>query len=126
MDHLNREFFRELFTRKEFLQVPQNDSSDMPSASPEKVTELLTNWRRGNGTALDQLTPLVYEDLRRLAHHYISGQRPDHTLQATALVNEAFLRLADQTDPNWQDRAHFFAVAARAKGGSDQGRTPRL
>ena len=86
----------------------------MPSASPEEVTRLLTEWRRGNGAALDQLTPLVYADLRRLAHHYMSGQRPDHTLQTTALVNEAYLRLADQTNPNWQDRAHFFAVAARA------------
>jgi RNA polymerase sigma factor (TIGR02999 family) len=87
---------------------------EMPSASPEEVTRLLADWRQGNGAALNQLTPLVYEDLRRVAHHYMSGQRPDHTLQTTALVNEAYLRLADQTNPNWQDRAHFFAVAARA------------
>lgn len=87
---------------------------EMASTSPEKVTQLLTDWRQGDGGALNELTPLVYEDLRRLAHHYMSGQRADHTLQATALVNEAYLRLADQTDPNWQDRAHFFAVAARA------------
>jgi RNA polymerase sigma-70 factor, ECF subfamily len=60
------------------------------------------------------LTPLVYQELRRLAHHHMTGQRPDHTLQTTALVNEAYLRLADQTNPNWQNRAHFFAVAARA------------
>jgi RNA polymerase sigma factor (TIGR02999 family) len=57
---------------------------------------------------------LVYEELQRLAHHFMEGQRPDHTLQTTALVNEAYLRLADQTNPRWQDRAHFFAVAARA------------
>ena len=81
---------------------------------PEQVTQLLTEWRQGNDAALSELTPLVYEDLRRLAHRYMSGQRPDHTLQATALVNEAYLRLADQTNPNWQNRAHFFAVAARA------------
>src|SRR6185312_11925048 len=64
--------------------------------------------------ALSELTPLVYEELRRLAYHYMGGQRPDHTLQTTALVNEAYLRLAGQTNPSWQDRAHFFAVAARA------------
>lgn len=86
----------------------------MPSASPQNVTRLLADWSRGEDAALSELTPLVYEDLRRLAHHYMSGQRPDHTLQTTALVSEAYLRLADQTDPNWQDRAHFFAVAARA------------
>lgn len=86
----------------------------MPPASPEEITQLLADWRHGDRDALDQLTPLVYEDLRRLAHYYMEGQRPDHTLQTTALANEAYLRLADQTHPNWQDRAHFFAVAARA------------
>jgi RNA polymerase sigma factor (TIGR02999 family) len=86
----------------------------MNSFSPEKVTELLTDWQEGSSDALAQLTPLVYEDLRRLAHHYMKAQRPDHTLQATALVNEAYLRLADKTNPTWQNRAHFFAVAARA------------
>ena len=84
------------------------------ASSPEKVTQLLADWSQGNAAALTELTPLVYEELRRLAHHYMSGQRPDHTLQATALVNEAYLRLADQTNPSWQNRAHFFAVAARA------------
>ena len=86
----------------------------MPSASPERVRQLLSDWREGDEAALAELTPLVYEELRRLAHHYMGGQRPDHTLQTTALVNEAYLRLADQTNPSWQDRAHFFAVAARA------------
>ena len=78
------------------------------------MTQLLTEWRAGNDAALNELTPLVYEDLRRLAHRHMRGQRPDHTLQATALVNEVYLRLADQTNPSWQNRAHFFAVAARA------------
>ncbi len=82
--------------------------------SPERVTQLLADWREGDENALSQLTPLVYEDLRLLAHRYMQGQRPDHTLQTTALVNEAYLRLADQTHPEWQTRAHFFAVAARA------------
>jgi len=85
-----------------------------PSVSQQRVTELLAEWSHGDNAALTELTPLVYEELRRLAHHHMSGQRPDHTLQTTALVNEAYLRLADQTNPNWQSRAHFFAVAARA------------
>jgi RNA polymerase sigma factor (TIGR02999 family) len=87
---------------------------DEPPVSPHRVTQLLTEWSRGDDAALAELTPLVYEELRRLAHHFMEGQRPDHTLQTTALVNEAYLRLADQTNPHWQSRAHFFAVAARA------------
>src|SRR5207237_10674133 len=79
-----------------------------------RVTHLLAEWSQGDDSALAELTPLVYEELRRLAHHYMEGERPDHTLQTTALVNEAYLRLADQSNPNWQSRAHFFAVAARA------------
>ena len=87
---------------------------DAPSVSQQRVTELLARWSLGEHSALQELTPLVFEDLRRLAHHHMGGQRPDHTLQTTALVNEAYLRLADQTNPSWQNRAHFFAVAARA------------
>src|SRR3989441_8308310 len=87
---------------------------DTPSVSQQRVTELLVDWSHGDNAALAELTPLVYEELRRLAHHFMEGQRPDHTLQTTALVNEAYLRLADQTNPRWQNRAHFFAVAARA------------
>ena len=85
-----------------------------PSPSPQEVTQLLAHWSQGDDDALGELTPLVYEELRRLAHHFMDGQRADHTLQTTALVNEAYLRLADQTNPSWQNRAHFFAVAARA------------
>ena len=87
---------------------------DEPSVSRHRVTQLLEHWSHGDDAALAELTPLVYEDLRCLAHRHMGGERPDHTLQTTALVNEAYLRLADQTNPNWQDRAHFFAVAARA------------
>src|SRR5438128_10889841 len=87
---------------------------DEPSVSPHRVTQLLVEWSHGDDSALGELTPLVYEELRRLAHHFMEGQRPDHTLQTTALVDEAYLRLADQTNPSWQNRAHFFAVAARA------------
>src|SRR5438876_10828168 len=87
---------------------------DTPSVSQQRVTELLAQWSHGDDSALAELTPLVYEALRRLAHRHMGGERPDHTLQTTALVNEAYLRLADQTHPCWQNRAHFFAVAACA------------
>jgi RNA polymerase sigma-70 factor (ECF subfamily) len=90
---------------------------DEPSVSPHRVTQLLQQWSHGDDAALAELTPLIYEELRRLAHHYMEGERPGHTLQTTALVNEAYLRLADQTNPNWQSRPHFFAVAARAMRG---------
>ena len=87
---------------------------DAPSVSQQEVTQLLADWSHGDDAAFAKLTPLIYEELRRIAHRHMGGQRPDHTLQTTALVNEAYLRLADQTNPNWQSRAHFFAVAARA------------
>lgn len=92
----------------------EEELMDTPSVSPQEVTQLLADWSQGDDAALTKLTPLVYEELRRLAHHFMDGQRSDHTLQTTALVNEAYLRLADQTNPRWQNRAHFFAVAARA------------
>ena len=79
-----------------------------------QVTQLLADWRQGEEAALEKLTPLVYEELRRLAHRYMAGQQPDHTLQTTALVNEAYLRLVDQTKPSFANRSHFFAVAATA------------
>ena len=87
---------------------------DTPSVSKQRVTDLLEQWSQGDDAALAKLTPLIYEELRRLAHRQMSAERPDHTLQTTALVNEAYLRLADQIHPRWQNRAHFFAVAARA------------
>lgn len=79
-----------------------------------EVTQLLTDWSEGDGAALEKLTPLVYEELRRLAHRYMQGQRPDHTLQTTALVSEAYLRLVDQSKPGFANRSHFLAVAAKA------------
>ena len=82
-------------------------------AAPEEITQLLINWRHGDKAALNQLTPLVYEELRRLARAFVGRERPDHTLQTSALINEAYLRLVDQDEPNWQNRAHFFAVAAQ-------------
>ena len=78
-----------------------------------KVSILLRAWSEGDQAALDQLTPIVYEQLRRLARHYLRSERPNHSLQATALVNEAYLRLVDCKRIQWQDRAHFFAVSAQ-------------
>ena len=77
------------------------------------VTHLLVAWGQGDHQALDQLTPLVYKELRRLAQWHMNSERPGHTLQATALVNEAYLKLVDINRIQWQDRAHFFAMAAR-------------
>jgi RNA polymerase sigma factor (TIGR02999 family) len=77
------------------------------------ITGLLRAWERGDSGALDQLTPLVYDELRRLARGYMRKERRDHTLQATALVNEAFLRLLDARRIGWRDRTHFFALSAR-------------
>src|SRR5438874_2407926 len=85
-----------------------------PSGDPPNVTELLTDWSHGDRAALEKLTPLVYKELRRLAHRYMEGQRPDHTLQTTALVNEAYLRLAHQKRASFTNRSHFLAVAAKA------------
>ena len=78
-----------------------------------EVTRLLQDWRGGDRAALEKLTPLVYDELRRLASHFLRGERRDHTLQGTALVHEAFIRLVGQSDLEWQSRAHFIGVAAR-------------
>jgi RNA polymerase sigma-70 factor (ECF subfamily) len=82
-------------------------------ASSDQVTQLLIRWRGGDRQALDDLMPLVYEELRRLAQHYLQRERSDHTLQSTALVHEAYMRMLGQKLPDWQNRAHFFGVAAR-------------
>ena len=79
-----------------------------------EVSLLLRAWSDGDREALDKLTPIVYEELRRLARHYMRGERPGHSLQTTALVNEAYLRLVDYKRMQWQNRAHFFAVSAQA------------
>jgi RNA polymerase sigma factor (TIGR02999 family) len=81
--------------------------------SPQEVTQLLVSWRNGDLHARDELMPLVYQELHRLAHQYMSRERPGHTLQTSALVNEAFLRLADQRDVQWQNRAHFIGIAGQ-------------
>ena len=78
----------------------------------QEVSRLLADWSKEDPAARDTLVPIVYEELRRLAHHYMKGERANHTLQTTALVNEAYLRLTDVTRMQWRDRAHFFAMAA--------------
>ena len=81
------------------------------TASPKGVTQLLVAWGEGDAAARDELMPLVYEELRRLAHRYMGRERIGHTLQTSGLVNEAYLRLIDQSQVQWQDRAHFFGIA---------------
>ena len=84
------------------------------TSSQSEVTQLLLEWGNGDRAALDLLVPVVYQELRRLANYYMSRERPGHTLQTSALVNEAYMRLVDYRDMRWQNRAHFFAVAAQA------------
>src|SRR5262245_14834687 len=80
--------------------------------SPSTITQLLVRWRAGDQAALDELLPLVYREMRRLAGYYLRQERPDHTLQPTALVHEAYLRLVGEKEIDWQSRAHFFGIAA--------------
>ena len=82
-------------------------------SNTHEVTLLLVEWAKGNQNALNELTPLVYRELRQLAAAYLRRERQGHTLQPTAVVHEAYLRLMDQTNPNWQNRSHFYGVAAR-------------
>jgi RNA polymerase sigma-70 factor (ECF subfamily) len=90
------------------LQHPMQEEAARPD-----ITRLLRDWQAGNGPALERLIPLVYDELHTLAARYLSRERRDHTLQATALVNEAFLKLAGQREVDWQSRAHFFGIAAK-------------
>ena len=90
-------------------------SEQPPPASPAatEVTQILLNWREGESDAAARLMPLVYEELRRLARDYLRRERGDHTLQPTALVHEAYLRLVDNSSVSWQSRAHFYGIAAK-------------
>ena len=85
----------------------------MAHPPPSQLTKLLQGWRAGDPRALDALLPLVYDELRRLAHYHLRNERPNHTLQSTALVHEAYFRLVGQDFPEWKSRAHFFAIAAQ-------------
>ena len=84
-----------------------------PPPKPHEITELLEQWSGGNQAALDKLYPLVYEELRRLARSYMRREPKGHTLQTTALINEAYVRLVDQQQVHWQNRSHFFAISAQ-------------
>jgi len=85
----------------------------MEASSPKQISQLLVAWGNGDQGALQELMPLVYRELRRLAHGCLAHERPAHTLQTTALVHEAYLRLVDQQEASWKNRAQFFAVAAQ-------------
>jgi RNA polymerase sigma factor (TIGR02999 family) len=85
----------------------------MNSAAPSEITQLLADWSGGDQAALERLMPLVYKELRKLAHNYMKKERSGHTLQTTGLVNEAYLRLVGQKSVHWRNRAHFFAIAAQ-------------
>jgi RNA polymerase sigma factor (TIGR02999 family) len=80
---------------------------------PNEITQLLRKWSEGDRAALDQLMPVVHQELRKLANAYLRGEKPGHTLQPTALINEAYLRLVGQNFPEWQSRKHFYGVAAQ-------------
>ena len=83
------------------------------TSSPYQITQLLKDWGNGDQSARDQLMLLVYEELRRMAHQHMRKERPGHTLQTSALVHEAYVRLVDQTDVEWQNRGHFYGIAAQ-------------
>ena len=84
-----------------------------PTRSPHEITQLLAEWSDGNQTALNKLYPLVYDELHRMANRYMKRERQDHTLQTTALIHEAYVRLVDQKNVHWANRAHFFAISAQ-------------
>lgn len=94
-------------------RIPLNPKRAMAFTSAQEITQLLRAWNDGDAAALERLTPLVYQELHRLAHRHLARERHDHSLQTSALVNEAYLRLVDAQQVNWQNRAHFFGVSAR-------------
>jgi RNA polymerase sigma factor (TIGR02999 family) len=96
-----------------FDSGPDGNCSNLVIILPSDITGLLRKWTAGDKAAIEQLTPLIYNELRGLAHRHLRRERRDHTLQSTALVHEAWLRLVDQKQANWQDRAHFFAVSGQ-------------
>jgi RNA polymerase sigma-70 factor, ECF subfamily len=100
-------------TAMDYRPPAQDGGTPPASGRPPDVTALLIDWTGGNDRAVHQLVPLVHDELRRLARRHMAGERPGHVLQATALVNEVYLRLIDIRRVQWQDRAHFFAMAAR-------------
>ena len=118
-----------------FVKLPRSSGPLTPMTAPVNVTQLLVAWSAGDEVALDALTPVIQGELHRLAARQMAGERPGHVLQPTALVNEAYLRLVNWKDVQWQNRAHFFGTAAqimrrvlvdmaRARGRAKRGRRP--
>src|SRR5262249_19191881 len=101
------------YNPKNFGENSKREWNRMMASRSDEVSVLLADWTRGDQTAKDKLIPFVYDELRRLARRQLAQERPGHTLQATALVNEAYLLLVDQREVRWQNRAHFFALAAK-------------
>lgn len=101
-----------MFTVRFFELNPREKGEQLDQSSHE-VTQILRDWSGGDASAAERLMPLVYDELRRLARSYLRRERSDHTLQPTALVNEAYLKLVDQSRVSWQDRHHFFGIAAQ-------------
>jgi RNA polymerase sigma-70 factor, ECF subfamily len=102
------------YALRDLIPNSQNlHSKHMVRSSPQDVTQLLQDWRKGDQAALEKLLPLVYGELRRLANHYLRNERKDHTLQGTALVHEAYMKMVGYTDIAWENRSHFFSIAAR-------------
>ncbi len=95
------------------ISLSSEEAHALTTLSPHEITRLLADWSRGDRTALERLLPLVHTELRRIARRQMSGERPGHTLQATALVNEVYLKLAGHDASPWRDRAHFYAVCAQ-------------
>lgn len=102
-----------MYNRRPKWLLPIAQRVQPMTPAPNEVTQLLVAWSNGDSAARDALMPLVHDELRRLAHRYMDRERGNHTLQTSALVNEAYLRLIDQKDVHWQNRAHFFGIAAR-------------
>lgn len=102
-----------IYARGDLRSSPPDLRETFMVTPPDEVTQLLQDWRNGDQAALEKLTPLVYDELRRLANRYLRDEREGHTLQGTALVHEAYLKMVGYTDLQWQNRAHFFGVAAR-------------
>jgi RNA polymerase sigma factor (TIGR02999 family) len=102
-----------LVSRAIWTDIGKRSCKMAPASPQQQVTQLLCEWRSGDLSALEKLIPLVQPELQRLAHYYMSRERPGHTLQTTALLDDAYLQLAGKTHPQWQNRAHFFAVAAQ-------------
>jgi RNA polymerase sigma-70 factor (ECF subfamily) len=96
-----------------YLLMRKSPRKPLKEAAPHQVTRLLKEWSDGDENAVEQLMPLVHDELHRLAHQYMHRERPGHILQTSALINEAYVRLVDQPQVRWENRAHFFGIAAR-------------